>query len=93
MKTSLSRGCALSFCAAAILVGCGGSQPPIRVLGAMPQSAAIAAHAEHGRSWMLPEVASQSLLYVSDLNGVVTRTNLGHSLSVQSQETPTKFAS
>ena len=33
--------------AAALLAGCGGSQPPIGATGAMPQSSAIAAHAKH----------------------------------------------
>ena len=43
-----------SFAAAALLSACGGSQPPIGAPGAMPQSRAIATHAERGGSWMLP---------------------------------------
>ncbi len=50
-----------SCAAAAMLAGCGGSQPP----GAMPQTFAIATHADRGKSWMLPEAKSQDLLYVS----------------------------
>ena len=58
---------ALSSCvAAAMLAGCGGSQLPIGAPGAIPQSRAIATHAERGRSWMLPETQSQNLLYVSN---------------------------
>ena len=57
---------ALSVCvAAAMLAGCGGSQPPIGAPGAMPQTSAIATHAERGKSWMLPEAKPQDLLYVS----------------------------
>ena len=51
--------------AAAMLAGCGGSQPPVGAPGAMPQSRAIATHAERGGSWMLPEAKSGALLYVS----------------------------
>jgi hypothetical protein len=40
----------LGMCAmAALLAGCGGSQPP----GAMPQTSAVATHPERGTSWML----------------------------------------
>jgi hypothetical protein len=56
----------LSACvAAAMLAGCGGSQPPIGAPGAMPQASAIATHADRGKSWMLPEAKSDDLLYVS----------------------------
>ncbi len=48
-----------------MLAGCGGS-PAIGAPGAMPQSHAIATHAEHGTSWTLPEAKSQALLYVAD---------------------------
>jgi hypothetical protein len=51
--------------AAALVAGCGGSQPPVGAPGAMPQSRAIATHANRSRSWMLPEAKSSSLLYVS----------------------------
>jgi hypothetical protein len=58
---------ALSICAvAALLAGCGGSQPPIGAPGGMLQSRAVATHAERGGSWMLPEAKSEDLLYVSD---------------------------
>ena len=56
----------LSIVAAALLAGCGGSQPPIGAPGAMPQSQAIASHAARGKSWMLPEAAPTELLYVAD---------------------------
>jgi hypothetical protein len=62
MKLSEFSRCALSISAAA----CGGSQPPIGAPGATPQSPAIATQAERGGSWMLPEAASQDLLYVSN---------------------------
>jgi hypothetical protein len=66
---------AFGICAAAaMLAGCGGSQPPIGAPGAMPQSSANATHAAHGGSWMLPKerVASPDyevsgpLLYVTN---------------------------
>ena len=58
---------ALTGCvAAAMLGGCGGSQPPIGAPSTMPQSHAIATQAKHGGSWMLPEAKSEDLLYVSD---------------------------
>jgi hypothetical protein len=57
---------ALCSCvAAAMLAGCGGSQPPIGAPGAMPQSRTVATRAQHGGSWMLPEAKSEDLLYVS----------------------------
>jgi hypothetical protein len=37
-------------------------QPPI----GMPQTSAIAAHADRGKSWMLPEAKAENLLYVAD---------------------------
>ena len=43
--------------AAALLAGCGGSQPPIGAPGAIPQSRVAASPAERGGSWMLPEVS------------------------------------
>ena len=57
---------ALSSCvAAAMLSGCGGSQPPIVIApGAVPQSAAIP-RAAHSRSWMAPEAQSEDLIYVT----------------------------
>ena len=59
-------GYALSSClAAAILAGCGGSQPPIGAPGAMLQSRAIPTQTAHGGSWMLPEAKGEDLLYVA----------------------------
>jgi hypothetical protein len=52
-----------------MLASCGGSQPPIGATGAMPQSSAIAAHADRGESWMLPEAGTEDLLYVAGGNG------------------------
>jgi hypothetical protein len=55
MKSLDFSRCALSICAAAaMLAGCGGSQPPIGAPGAMAQTSAIATHAERGKSWMVP---------------------------------------
>ena len=48
-----------------LLAGCGGSQPPIGVPGALPQTSAIATHTDRGKSWMAPEAKSRDLLYVS----------------------------
>jgi len=62
---------ALGSCAAvALLVGCGGSQPPIGAPGAMPQTMATAARFDRGNSWMLPEAKSSDLLYVSTAGDV-----------------------
>jgi hypothetical protein len=58
-----SRRELLCCVAAAMLAGCGGSQPPIGAPGTMPQALTIAAHAERGTSWMLPEAKSEDLLY------------------------------
>jgi hypothetical protein len=49
-----------------LLAGCGGSQPPIGAPGAMPQSRAVATHADRGKSWMLPEAKKSDLLYVTN---------------------------
>jgi hypothetical protein len=61
--TALGRF-ALAISVAALLAGCGGSQPPIGAPGATLQSRAIATHAERGGSWMRPEAKSGALLYV-----------------------------
>jgi hypothetical protein len=50
---------------AAMLAGCGGPQPPIGALVAMPQTSANAPHAARGKSWMLPEARDQSLVYAN----------------------------
>jgi hypothetical protein len=49
-----------------MLAGCGGSQPASIASGAMSQTAAIATHADRGKSWMLPEATKHELLYVSN---------------------------
>jgi hypothetical protein len=60
-----SRQALTSCAAAAMLAGCGGSQPPIGVPGAMLQTSASAAHIDRDGSWMLPEAKRDDLLYVS----------------------------
>ncbi len=50
----------------ALLAGCGGSQPPIGAPRTMPQTSAIATHADRGTSWMLPEAKDEALLYADD---------------------------
>jgi hypothetical protein len=63
-------GRAFGICAgAAMLAGCGGSQPPIGAPGAMPQSSGLAAHADRSGSWMEPEAKSKELLYVGTAIG------------------------
>ncbi|HLY00997.1 MAG TPA: hypothetical protein VKR56_00720 [Candidatus Cybelea sp.] len=54
--------CALVI-SAALLAGCGGSQPPIGAPGVMPQTPV--ARVEPGTSWMLPEAKGGDLLYVA----------------------------
>lgn len=59
----------LSSClAAALLAGCGGSQPSIAAPGATLQTSSSATHANRGESWMLPEAKSEDLLY-ADASG------------------------
>ncbi len=48
------------ICAAAILSGCNGSQPPLPALATPAQARATA-------SWMSPEAKGENLLYVADL--------------------------
>jgi hypothetical protein len=48
--SDLSRFALSSCVAAAMLAGCGGSQPPIGAPGAMAQTSATAAHADRGTS-------------------------------------------
>jgi hypothetical protein len=62
----LSRYALAIGTAAAMLAGCGGSQPPIGAPGAMPQSRAIAQPADRRGSWMLPGAKSEDLMYASD---------------------------
>src|ERR1700722_1611021 len=61
MKISMLYFRALSACAVVMLAGCGGSQPPVGTPGAMPQTSAIATHADRGKSWMLPGAKSEKL--------------------------------
>ncbi len=68
MSVSVFGRYVLSSCAAAaILSGCGGSQPPVGALGAMPQSQSTLPGANLRRrgSWMLPEAKSEDLLYAN----------------------------
>jgi len=67
MQTSISNRRVLSICAAAaLLAGCGGSQPPIGAPGAIPQSRVIGAHSDHSASWMAPGAAKDDLLYITN---------------------------
>ena len=70
MKLMKQGNSTLVVALALLLAGCGGSQPPIGAPGAMLQSRANARHAARGGSWMLPQAASQDLLYVSDTTWV-----------------------
>jgi hypothetical protein len=66
MRSLDFRDYVLSACAAAaMLAGCGGSQPPIGAPAAMPQVSAIATHAERGKSWMKPEASGDDLVYAT----------------------------
>jgi hypothetical protein len=56
---------------AALLAGCGGSQPPIAAPGAMPQTSAGAVHVERDESWTLPEAKNEDLLYVANYSNVL----------------------
>jgi WD40 repeat protein len=69
MKNSGIGRSAVTSCVAAVLAACSGSQPPIGTPGAMPQSGAIATHAQRGGSWVLPEAKSDDLLYVTSYTG------------------------
>jgi hypothetical protein len=62
----LSRYALCSCVAAAMLAGCGGLQPPIGA-PAMPQT-----YAARNASWMLPEAATQDLLYISNEGRTIT---------------------
>ena len=57
---------ALNTCVvAAMLAGCGGSQPPIAASGQGSQSHASAGHVDRAGSWMLPEAKNEDLVYVA----------------------------
>jgi sugar lactone lactonase YvrE len=58
MTTLALRRFELCVTLAALLAGCGGSQPPIGAPGAVPQSRSIVQHAARGKSWMLPGAKS-----------------------------------
>jgi hypothetical protein len=62
-----------SLCAAMLLAGCGGAQSLISTPGTSQQTSAVAARADRGGSWMLPEAKGENLMYVSDvgMEGVV----------------------
>lgn len=70
MKVSDWNPCGLGVCAAAaVLAGCGGSQPFAQSPGARPQIPAIGTHSMHAdrrRSRMEGDAKSGDLLYVSD---------------------------
>jgi hypothetical protein len=75
--SGLSRYALCSCAAAAMLAGCGAlrqaqddTQPPVGPPGAMPQTSAIRARADRGKSWMLPEAKGADLLYASAGNDV-----------------------
>ncbi len=51
--------------AVALSAACGGSQPPISARGAMPETSALAMHADRGKSRMLLEAKSTDLMYVA----------------------------
>jgi hypothetical protein len=63
MGLNLGRYALSSCVAAAMLAGCGGSQPPIGTPGAMPHSAQSASHAASGRSQ--PPVAAPGAMLQS----------------------------
>jgi hypothetical protein len=60
----------LSSCLSVYVLAAWGGSQPIGAPGAMPQNVAIAAHAERGKSWMLPEAKREDLLYVAILGGL-----------------------
>jgi len=66
MKTlGLSRSALTIGAAAALLAGCGGSQPPIAGPGAVPQSQAASSLDAHGRSWIQPRATKGALVYIT----------------------------
>ena len=72
MKALTFERYTLSCTLAALLAGCGGSQPPIGAPGAMVQTSETATHGDRGKSWMLAEAKSGDLLYVSNSSGDVS---------------------
>ena len=73
MRTrGLGRHALTSCVAAALLAGCGGSQPPMGAPGAMPQTSSIATHVKRGKWWMMRGTGNANLLHASDsANGKV----------------------
>jgi hypothetical protein len=76
-RSDLSRYALSVSVAAALLTGCGGSQPPVGAPGAMTQSRAIATRTDHSGSRMLPEASRKAgteykatgpLLYVTNFD-------------------------
>ncbi|MGC9993573.1 MAG: hypothetical protein ABSD52_14435, partial [Candidatus Cybelea sp.] len=53
-----------AFVAVAILAGCG-AQSQVTTPDAMPQTSALAMHADSGKSWMLPEAKNEDLIYAA----------------------------
>jgi hypothetical protein len=84
---ALSRFELRAILAAALLAGCGGSQPPIGAPGALPQTSAIATHDNRAGLWMPPSptarhsadyAASGPLLYVTNVNPVYNDVTVYH---------------
>ncbi|HEY6327466.1 MAG TPA: hypothetical protein VIW73_13260 [Candidatus Cybelea sp.] len=68
MKRQNSVKYAIGICAAlAVLAGCRGSQTPIGAPAAIPQTVAVATHADRGGSRMKSAPATTSLLFISDV--------------------------
>jgi hypothetical protein len=63
MLSQFGRFTVSSSVAAAMIAGCGGSQSPIGAPGGMPQTSRTAMHTDRVKSWMLPEAASEDLVY------------------------------
>ena len=61
--SGFGRHALLSCAAAALLAGCGGSQPPIGAPGALPQTSTIATHAGRGKSWITRNASDGDLIY------------------------------
>ena len=70
-SSRFSRHVLTACAAAALLAGCGGSQPPMGALGAMMQSHRTAQQVARGKAWMLSGAKSSTLLYVGDNAGHV----------------------
>ncbi len=84
MKNGVLSRYALSSCvAAAMLAGCGGSQPPIGA-PAMPQSRAIAQDGARGKSWMLADAKNSDLYYLAESTPSLSSTMLVNELEQSS---------